>query len=741
MKEEIYLMGRFLGWILLLLPLQGSAQFMYLLYDSVPVRKEDGTTQFMPWAGGLNAAQYNTYDLNGDDLDDLVVFDRMANLLKTFTNEGDHYVYAPVFESNFPPLTNWLVMRDYDGDGRKDIFTGDALGIRVFRNTSVGDALSWQQYFFYVGPGLPKSNVLLTKGFVSKINLNIGYDELASFADVDNDGDLDILNFIYPSGSTVEFHRNFSMERYGHRDSLEFERITQKWGNFEECGCGEMAFSGEACPASGGGRIAHAGGKSVFAIDIDNDNDMDVLFSESGCRQLFLLVNEGDSTNPVFNSDQPFPTDDPVDMWIFPVPFYEDVTFDGKKDLIITPNVYNREFMQVDMQKSSWLFSNAGSTALPVLGFVRNDFLQAEMMDAGDNAAPAFFDVDGDGDLDMVVGRYVDASTGVTSLMLYRNEGNVAAPEFRLVDDDYLNLSAWSYINLKPQFADFNADGKIDLIFGATPISTLTTQAYVVYNKSATGLDVSGQTPVALSVPVLFNENIHAVDVNRDGKMDLLIGTSIGMIEYWKNMGTTAAPAFTLEEDDYLALGPSIERQNPALVTADLDADGSSDLLIGDQYGTVSIISNFREIENTAAIPVSNIIYDPVTDTYTDKRLGGRAIPTVANLFRTDRPSVVVGNLLGGLHLLRPENENQVSEVPSVRVFPVPVPKGDRFFVESDRMVTVQLISSLGQELGEPVVMQANAIYAFDTDRMSRGVYLVRILSNQQSFTRRIVVY
>lgn len=741
MKEEIYLMGRFLGWILLLLPLQGSAQYMYSLYDSVTVRKDDGTTQRMPWAGGLNAAQYNTFDLNGDNLDDLVVFDRMANLLKTFTNEGDHYVYAPEYESYFPSLTNWLIMRDYDGDGRKDIFTGDALGIRVFRNTSTVGALSWQQYFFYVGAGLPKSTVLLTKGFVSKINLNIGYDELASFADVDNDGDLDILNFIYPSGSTVEFHRNFSMERYGHRDSLEFERITQKWGNFEECGCGEMTFNGEACPASGGGRIAHAGGKSVFAIDIDNDDDLDVLFSESGCRQLFLLVNEGDSANPVFNSDQPFPADDPVDMWIFPVPFYEDVTFDGTKDLIITPNVYNREFMQVDMQKSNWLFSNEGSTELPVLGFVRNDFLQEEMMDVGDNAAPAFFDVDGDGDLDMVVGRYVDASTGMTSLMLFRNEGNVAAPEFRLVDDDFLNLSAGVYINLKPQFADFNADGKTDLIFSATPISTLTTQAYVLYNKSATGLDVSGQTPVALDVPVLFNENIHTVDVNRDGKIDMLIGTSIGMIEYWKNTGTTAAPAFTLEEDDYLALGPSIERQNPALVTADLDADGSSDLLIGDQYGTLSIISNFRAIGNASAIPVSNIIYDPVTDTYTDKRLGGRAIPAVANLFRADRPSVVVGNLLGGLHLLRPENENQISEQVRVRVFPVPVPKGDRFFIESDRMVTVQLISSLGQALGEPVVMQANAIYAFDTDRMSRGVYLVRILSNRQSFTRRIVVY
>src|SRR5690606_5985857 len=121
--------------------------------------------------------------------------DRMANKVITFLNEGNTYRYAPEFEELFPDeITNWLLLRDYNCDGRKDIFTGHALGIQVYTNvTTPGNHLTWEPFFFYSGPSNPKSPVILTQGFTSKINLQIQYDDLPAISDIDNDGDLDIM--------------------------------------------------------------------------------------------------------------------------------------------------------------------------------------------------------------------------------------------------------------------------------------------------------------------------------------------------------------------------------------------------------------------------------------------------------------------------------------------------------------------------------------------------------------------
>ena len=66
------------------LPLCCHAQFTYVMEESIPVKLTDNKILAMPWAGGLNAAQYNTMDLNLDGKDDLVLFDRTADKVITF---------------------------------------------------------------------------------------------------------------------------------------------------------------------------------------------------------------------------------------------------------------------------------------------------------------------------------------------------------------------------------------------------------------------------------------------------------------------------------------------------------------------------------------------------------------------------------------------------------------------------------------------------------------------------------
>ncbi|NJM26377.1 MAG: VCBS repeat-containing protein, partial [Bacteroidia bacterium] len=317
-------MGRLVTWFVCLLPLHVFAQFTYTFDQSVPVTSDDDTPLSLPWAGGLNAAQYNALDIDGDGDNDLVLFDRMANKVITYVNTNNQYLYAPEFEALFPgDITNWILLRDFNCDGRKDIFTGDVLGIKVYTNeTQPGGTLTWKRFRFYVGPGLTKSDVLLTKGFSGKINLQLQFDDLPSIADIDGDGDLDILNVKFTGTGSVEFHQNFSQERYGRCDSLDFERITQNYGGITECECGVFAFNSNSCTEPGGGRVEHAGGKALLSIDVDNDQNMDLVFSEASCTRLFLFHNEGTSANPVFTSAQDFPVTDPVNFLLFPAAYY-----------------------------------------------------------------------------------------------------------------------------------------------------------------------------------------------------------------------------------------------------------------------------------------------------------------------------------------------------------------------------------------------------------------------------------
>ncbi len=70
-----------------------------------------------PWAGGFNSVQFFSLDLDGDKRDDLVVFDRSAQHLKTFVrNTTGGFTYAPSYQTRFPPIENWMNLVDYDGD-------------------------------------------------------------------------------------------------------------------------------------------------------------------------------------------------------------------------------------------------------------------------------------------------------------------------------------------------------------------------------------------------------------------------------------------------------------------------------------------------------------------------------------------------------------------------------------------------------------------------------------------------
>src|ERR1041384_4874770 len=196
----IFMGNLIIRFFLVVVPATAYCQFTYTIDQSAAV-EVNGKSLAMPWSGGLNSAQINTIDFDGDGKEDIVVYDRAAARIMPFRSIGNKYEYAPDYAVVFPESVNaWMLLRDFNCDGKKDLFTSDPFGIVVFVNTTKpGQQLSWRPF----NPGYP----LLTKGFNGDINLKINDVDIPSIDDVDNDGDLDILAMRFVGIGTVEWHK------------------------------------------------------------------------------------------------------------------------------------------------------------------------------------------------------------------------------------------------------------------------------------------------------------------------------------------------------------------------------------------------------------------------------------------------------------------------------------------------------------------------------------------------------
>ena len=226
-------MNRRLAVVCLLLGiyhLSAMAQIPLVPFEGVTVTQQGARLQ-NAWAGGLNSPQFSMIDLNGDAVDDLVAFERdFYGSVKTFLGTGTiglaGYDYAPYYRVLFPPMRNWMLLRDYDCDGREDIFTSVPGGVAVYRNHAGAAGLP---VFEKVSP------ILYTDGIDGMVPLYVSPPDIPAIADIDGDGDLDILSFNV-IGSTLEYHKNMSVERYGDCRALEFELKNACWGYFSEDG-------------------------------------------------------------------------------------------------------------------------------------------------------------------------------------------------------------------------------------------------------------------------------------------------------------------------------------------------------------------------------------------------------------------------------------------------------------------------------------------------------------------------
>ena len=698
---------------------------VYSVDQSPSVVIDEQTLRF-PWAGGINSVQYSTMDVNGDDQEDLIVFERTSGKINVFLNDQGQYHYTADYNDQFPEnLRNWILLRDFNGDGKKDLFASHPLGIEVFMNISDGEGLAWRVFNDH-GPPSP----LLTDGFNPGLNLQVNSTDIPSIADLDGDGDLDILVFQFSGSSKVEYHKNFSVERSGSLDSMQFVRVTQEWGGFEQCFCDDIAFDGAECSSDAGGRVKHQGGKALLTLDIDNDGDHDALLGEEGCSGLYLLTNGGDANEAdMVSVSADFPNSmDPATFFEFPAAYFEDVDSDGIKDLLVSPNVPANINNSVNFESSSWFYKNIGTNENPDFQLIRRNFLQNQMLDFGEKVVPAFIDADDDGDLDMFVSSFLDISAGFRArIKQFTNTGTATEPSFTLVEDDFMQLSQRNYINMKIAFEDIDNNGTQDLVFSATQRSTGGTDIFYMLNRRNRGLELDPEVRFLFGMaPNVSNENFKIFDVNRDGRQDILVGRSSGRLEYYQGIGSLEAPNFILEDESFYGLDISPLTTNMSIDIADLDGDGALDLVTGDDRGNLNYYSDFLSNLNNPVDGEPLLIQQNEDQERFAMNLGSQLQPRLVDLYNEDRPAIMLGTGQGGLTILRNTGATvqPIGSMP-VSIFPNPAYNRDVLTVKSQTSRNAFVVSLNGQLVMDNLVLPAEEESELSIAHLREGMYIL----------------
>ncbi|OJV17013.1 MAG: hypothetical protein BGO21_29700 [Dyadobacter sp. 50-39] len=750
---------KFTSFILCLIclyaPSELLAQQAWFRLDTLTAVSVGGVKMVNPWSGGLNASQFLKMHLNNDADEDLVIYDRTNSKVTTFLagpdplNAGKKtFIHAPYYETLFPQVENWMILADYNGDGLKDLFASTKLGIVVYQQVKSGNVWSWKLV----------RDVLYTKGFSGNINMQVSGTDIPAITDVDDDGDLDMLTFDF-SGTYIELHQNLSMEKFGVRDSLGtqaspvFQRNGDCWGNFHkgdvesfvvgaDCGVVTDPSKREAAPA----RVLHAG-NSILLHDLNGDGTKDLLAGHISNDHISFLPNSAKGIIANFTSyTNTYPAVDPVSMHIFPAGFYEDVDFDGVKDLLVAPSIPANDANMTDFKSSGWYYHNEGTSDKPVFKLVRKNFLQDQMIDVGENAAPSFFDIDGDGDLDMLVGTGGNPVSGgyKGSLWYLKNNGTATEPSFNVESQDYLELlSKLSVYNIKPQWADFNGDGVADLGFAATAASSLKLEYRYIPNKGGNGaaaqLNLADAVSIALPAELQIGDSPYFYDADGDGDLDMLVGKTLGNIYYYTNTGTSKQYTFKLETDAFAGVGINFAGRFPQLAVADFDLDGKPDLAAADHTGTIRVFNNadWGKWTDRASSIVS------VNGKPGDVNFGNYLSLAVADLNGDKKPDVAIGNNAGGVRLLTnilPVSVTGVEPGNAGDVTVFPNPSVDFFKIHSSKTGTFDVLTAGGVRMLRNRTIRANETQQISTAQWPAGLYLVELKSGNTRVVRKLVV-
>ena len=672
-----------------------------------------------PWAGGLNAAQFSQIDLNGDGIEDVLAFDRTNQKVFTYINKSIiggaiALAYDPMYEKNFPLIENWLIVCDFDGDRRKDLFTSTSAGVKVYRNISVGPNIKFEVV----------SEALFSEGFSGKINLYVAASDIPAIGDLDGDGDIDILSF-EPGGHYLEFHKNMSVEKTGQM-GLQFQKLGDCWGNFIHNDCRDILF-GVPCNASGNSSVAlHSNlspyqtmhtGNSLNLLDLNKDGIKDLLFGHVTCSNLVYMPNTGSLNQANFlKAEFDYPTKNPVSVPSFAAAFPLDLNGDGQMELLTSTNAADNGGYIQDFQNSVSLFQfEKGDWVLK-----SKNYLQSEMIDVGEGASCVWWDGDQDGDLDLYVGNAgIRGPVGVrASIFYFENVGSSLKPELIFKTDDFGGLSKLIQgTDIRLSLADLVSSGRRQLIlsiqtFLGPEIRYFTSNTSVNNQYKLAGLS-SGDRP-------LFT------DWNQDGQVDLLVLEKSGRIRSYDRSFSK------ILSSDWGGFSKKTDWVLQSFALADADLDGRLDF-IG--------IDNFGRLHVGILDPTTSLIFWQSDANFESFNFGQKATVSASDWNQDGLMDISVGLSTGGVQLLQNKSMSELSsnvENSFIQIWPNP--SKEYVQIMTNESGTYEVIDFIGKKILAIAPIEKLIPSRIDVSRISKGVYFLKFTSSKNQISLRKLV-
>ena len=197
--------------------------------------------------------------------------------------------------------------------------------------------------------------------------------------------------------------------------------------------------------------------------------------------------------------------------------------------------------------------------------------------DVGKGSAPAFADIDDDGDYDLFIGEQYGVS------FAYENTGSASSPVWTAKPDwDLPDVGMGS----KPAFADLDNDGDYDVLIGEGPHG-----ATYAYENTGTASTANWTAKPGWDPPTLewMGAKPALADLDDDDDYDLLLYEAYtGNSSAYENTGSASSPVWTAKP----GWNPPYAGQGTTPALADLDSDGDYDLLVGDKSGVTSAYEN-----------------------------------------------------------------------------------------------------------------------------------------------------
>lgn len=592
-------------------------------------------------------------DMDGDGDQDLVVAPYYSYFLRYFENVGSNtkplfveqengspkYPFNNVtFSTNEHPVS--VAFSNVDSDGDFDMLVGTTKygATHFYRNN--GDANN--PNFEPAAPGDdPFAGVSVQSG-------NIAY---PVFADVDNDGDEDLvvggyISYYATYGKLIQFYKNedgvFTLQAdidnpffyTGPTGTVDVEFADMD-------GDGDLDFIFTAYDTDsqqakilyrrndGNGVFTEQTGIFVFdsdnpsnsignpfegdlnvsiitlsASDLDNDGDPDIILAydlppsyftnlslSQDFKRTFYYYRNGGNGNlePLSGLDSPV---DGVDMGNYASNSLVDVDNDGDQDIIASGTFSYQEGSQV--KNSVFINTSFKFTPAPVgVNFPINDLSIPETF-----SFVKTIDVDSDGDLDVAIPLQANYNDTYSQVIYYENIDGVYTK--KTGTDNPFNFilefeMAQSLTNLNIDFdmADLDNDGKLDVILALENKPLMAFKNISEPNTPQFTEMTAWETGFGSSLYIGANPNI--IDLDNDGDQDIVMG-KYGHLWYYQNIGTPDAPAFTEYKSNTNNPFKDIFLFNInyglSPFFADTDGDGDNDLLMGLDDGTFAFYQN-----------------------------------------------------------------------------------------------------------------------------------------------------